>query len=212
MIRNALPNRLRAVLSTIVCVPALLAGCASMAPTVTRDGAQASVSGARAYQENIDLGGRLSVRYQNNGKEEAVHGSFVWNQNPARTSIALLTPLGQTVASIELTPQGATLTQSGRPPRSAADVDALVADTLGWPLPISGMRDWLQGYATDAAGSRFIASPQSSAVTTRDGWQISYASWDNQGPAAPRPRRIDLSRQTAQAGDVALRLIIDTWQ
>lgn len=203
---------MRKILLTIACLPVFLAGCASIAPTATGERTPA-VGSIRPYQEKIDLSGRLSVRYQNNnGKEEAMHGSFVWNQNPAHTSIALLTPLGQTVANIDVTPQGATLAQGGRPPRTATDVDTLVADTLGWPLPIAGLRDWLQGYAVDAAGSRFVASPQASAVTTRDGWQINYAGWDDQGQNVPRPKRIDLSRQTAQAGDVALRVVIDTWQ
>jgi outer membrane lipoprotein LolB len=32
-------------------------------------------------------------------------------------------------------------------------------------------------------------------------------------PAAPqRPRRIDLERNTEQAGKVAIRIVIDTWQ
>lgn len=166
---------------------------------------------ARPFQGTIDLGGRLSVRYQNNGKDEALHGNFSWSQTPARTSVTLLSPLGQTMAIIDVSPEGATLVQAGQATRSAGSVDSLTTDMLGWPLPVAGMRDWLQGFAVDAAGRRFVATPANQEVTTRDGWRIHYASWQDGSPSAA-PKRIDLARATEQAGNVSIRIVIDTWQ
>jgi outer membrane lipoprotein LolB len=193
-----------------VALPLLLSGCASMAPSAGVAPAAQSTS-PRPYTDKLDLGGRLSVRYQNNGKEEAMHGSFVWSQNPSQTNVTLLSPLGQTVAVIDVTPDGASLKQGGQQVRTAADVDALVADALGWPLPVSGLRQWLQGFGVDASGQRFTANPEATEVTTRDGWHIHYAAWQDD-PASARPRRIDLERSTAQAGDVSIRIVIDNWQ
>jgi outer membrane lipoprotein LolB len=191
-------------------LPFLLAGCASMAPPAPVAPVAQSTS-PRQYADKLDLGGRLSVRYQNNGKEEAMHGNFVWSQNPSRTSVTLLSPLGQTIAVIDVTPDGASLMQSGQQVRTAGDVDELVADTLGWPLPISGLRQWLQGFAIDATGKRFAANSQATEVATRDGWRIHYAAWQDDA-VQTRPRRIDLERSTAQAGDVSIRIVIDNWQ
>lgn len=192
----------------------LLTGCAGLAhrPTETPQAEQAMRS--RSFQDAIDLTGRLSVHYQSAYKDEALHGSFSWAQEPAQTTVTLMSPLGQTLAVIDLTPGGATLTQAGQPTRAAADVDTLTAETLGWPLPISGLRYWLQGFAIDAGGHRFVATPESSDVVTRDGWRLHYTSWqDNVPSTAPqRPRRIDLERSTQQAGEVAIRIVIDTWQ
>jgi outer membrane lipoprotein LolB len=193
-----------------VALSLLLGGCATMTPPAAVP-PTAQTATSRLYADHLDLGGRLSVRYQNNGREEAMHGSFVWSQNPSQTSITLLSPLGQTVAIIDVTPDGASLTQSGQPARTAADVDALVAETLGWPLPVAGLRGWLQGFAVDASGKRFIANPQATEVATRDGWRIHYAAWQDDA-AQSRPRRIDLDRSTAQAGDVSIRIVIDNWQ
>jgi len=200
-----------ALLAALCCLG--LAGCAGLSPARTGSTAPADAPAAagRPYQETIQLNGRLSLRYQQNGRDEALHGSFNWNQTPALTRVALLSPLGQTMAVIEAAPGGATLTQANQPPQSAPDVDALVAQTLGWPLPVAGLRDWLQGYATDAAGRRVAASPANPSIVTRDGWQLDYAAWqdDPERPGASLPRRIDVRRQTAQAGEVALRIVID---
>ncbi|MEB0134283.1 lipoprotein insertase outer membrane protein LolB [Actimicrobium sp. CCC2.4] len=173
----------------------------------------ASMSSVQAVTA-IDLGGRLSVRYQRDGNEEALHGSFSWSQRADRTLVTLMSPLGQTIATIAITPTEAILTQSGQPARSAADPDALAADALGWPLPVAGLRDWLQGHAKDANGRSVNASPaNSNPILTGDGWTLQYASWEASEVAKPaRPKRIDLSRSTSAAGNVTIRIIIDSWQ
>lgn len=192
----------------------LLAGCAGLTPPVTPQ-SEAVPQPIRTYSESIDIEGRLSVLYQQHGRDEALHGSFQWSQTPQQTTVTLLSPFGQTLATINITPESSTLYRSGQPPRSARDVDRLVADTLGWPLPIAGLRDWLQGFATDLQQRPFVAiSLAPSSVKTADGWQLHYASWQAGDTATmpAHPKRIDLSRTTAEAGDVSIRIVIDHWQ
>ncbi|MGZ5818404.1 MAG: lipoprotein insertase outer membrane protein LolB [Burkholderiaceae bacterium] len=190
----------------------MLAGCASITLSTEQTPHPAST-----YQETINIDGRLSVQYQQNGSNEALHGNFNWSQTPKRTVITLSSPLGQTLALIEVTPEMSILTQSGQPSRMAADPDTLTERALGWPLPVAGMRYWLQGIAIDTNGRRFVASGQSEAsatVSTQDGWQIRYVSWEDgdKSSASSHPKRIDLVRTTQQAGDVSIRLVIDNWQ
>lgn len=192
----------------------LLAGCA-MLSSPPEAAPSSPATSARAYHETISLGGRMSVRYQQNGQDEALHGGFTWHQQSQRTSILLRSPTGQTLAAIDVTPTSSTLTQAGRPPREAADIDQLAAQTLGWPLPVSGLRDWLQGFGTAQDGSRFVAVPgRDNSFVTQDGWQLRYDSWQplTEAGSGARPRRIDLERMTEQAGPVSLRIVIDDWQ
>lgn len=204
---SAARRRLLAALS----LPPLLVACATTGVPV-----ETVPAAPRVYHESISLGGRLSLRYEQNGAEQSMHGSFTWEQQPRHTLVTFSSPLGQTVATIAITPAMSTLTQAGQAPRSAPDVDALAADALGWPLPISGLRYWLQGFGIDRHGQPFIATPQGTAanVLTRDGWTLHYTRWqaDPERPALIYPRRIDLERGTQRAGDVGLRLVIDTWQ
>ncbi len=180
----------------------VLTGCAT-APS-------SNVATVAAYRDTIDLSGRLSVNYQKDGKVESLTGNFDWTQRPGRVDVSLANPLGQTIATIEVTPQSATLTQGGRPPVTEADIDTLTQRALGWPLPVAGLRDWLQGYAVDAQGQRYAASPARNEVVTKDGWRLRFMEWHDPNAAQPKPRVIHATR--AAAGDIQdleIRIIVN---
>ena len=59
------------------------------------------------------MNGRLSVRYLQAGKEQSVQGKFSWTQTRDNTSIVLFSPLGQTMAKIEIAPDFASLQRAG---------------------------------------------------------------------------------------------------
>ena len=194
----------------LACAAALLSACATTGP--------ASSQAMSPYRDSIEVAGRLSVNYDKGGQPETLSGKFTWSQTPAAVDVALLSPLGQTIATIRVTPESATLTQSDKTPRVARDIDTLAAQTLGWSLPVSGLRDWLQGYATGADGQRFVASPASNTVTTPDGWRLTFVSWQEARAGAgagaalagPAPKRIDAQRSaSATSGELALRIVID---
>jgi outer membrane lipoprotein LolB len=188
---------------SLLAIAAVLGGCATT-------GANRSNSSVGAYRDSIDLSGRLSVNYQKDGRPESVTGNFSWIQRPGRIDVSLASPLGQTIAAISVTPESATLTQAERAPRVAQDIDTLSAQALGWSLPVSGLRDWLQGYATDANGKRFVASPANNSVYTKDGWRLRFVSWQDDKAAPPMPRRIDAERSASADSDaLAIRIVID---
>ena len=191
---------------------ALLAGCASLSPQAVPG---ATGQTAVPYQESIAIDGRISVQYAQNDQPQSLHGSFNWSQAPGHTGLDLLSPLGQTVATIDVRPGVATLVQSGRAPQLAPDIDQLAARALGWPLPVSGMRNWLQGRGTDSAGKPFQAVPgdENASFVTADGWHVAYPTWQAEADSARlRPRRIDLTRNTEQAGPVSIRIVVDSWK
>jgi outer membrane lipoprotein LolB len=173
---------------------ALLAGCASAPIQAPQPHSLQLVQG---YRSTFDTAGRLSVNYRKDGNPESLSGKFTWAQKP-------------TIATISITPETATLVQADKAPRVARDIDSLTAETLGWSLPVAGLRDWLQGYATGADGKRFVASPANNTVTTADGWRLRFVSWQDERAAQPAPKRIDAER-TAAAGveEMAIRIVLD---
>jgi outer membrane lipoprotein LolB len=156
------------------------------------------------------------VNYTRDREEqmESLHGKFTWQQAGEKTRIRFFSPLGQSVAAIDVTSEKAVFTASGKQPVAAPDADALTFRQLGWPLPVSGMRNWLQGCATDAAGQVFKASSARPEVTTRDGWRIHYLDWSAFGESERVPRRVDMTHTPAAPAAVSsinIRLVIDEW-
>lgn len=183
---------------SLLAIAATLAGCAT---------APLSQSTVGDYRDTIELAGRLAVSYQKDGQPANLNGNFTWSQQPGRIDVALSSPFSQ-IAAISVTPQQATLTEAGREPLVARDIDTLTAQALGWALPVAGLRDWLQGYAVGADGKRFLASPANNSVTTNDGWRLRFASWQDEKAAHPLPKRIDAARTTA-SGELEIRIIIN---
>ena len=182
---------------------ATLAGCATSTATLSQ-------STVGAYRDSVELSGRVAVTYQKDGRRESSNGNFTWDQRGNAVDVTLVSPLGQTVATIQVTPGSATLIQAGQAPRSAADIDSLTQQALGWPLPVSGLRDWLQGYAVDAGGRRFAASPANNTVETNDGWRLRFISWQDEAAPQPQPRLINAERSAAgDIQDLAIRIVID---
>jgi outer membrane lipoprotein LolB len=188
---------------SLLLLAASLAGCATSTSNLSR-------SPVADYRDTIDLTGRLSVNYQKDGRPDSITGNFNWSQRPGRIDVSLSSQLGQTIAQISVTPQEATLTQANRPPRVARDIDTLTLQSLGWELPVSGLRDWLQGYAVDAQGKRFAASPANNSVYTRDGWRLRFVSWQDEHAAHPVPRSINAERSaTGSSEALEIRIAID---
>lgn len=199
---------------------AVLAGCATARLPHNGTLTARPATRSRTFEPVIEMAGRLALRYEHNGTAQALDGKFVWNQTPDLTRIILQSPFGQTMATIAVTPHMATLTQSGQPSHSAPDVDTLTTAILGWPLPLAGLHDWLQGFATSARGQAYVASSSAAGdaayVQTADGWLLHYPVWEpvtdtTVADSAMRPRRIDLQRETPDAGTVVLRIVLDQW-
>jgi len=200
--------RVRTGWSAALCTLLLLCGCAG----------QPRNSGPvlpHIYSESVDIGGRLSAQFVRDDKPESWTGSFSWDQSPQAIKISLQSPFGQTLATIDVTDTGATLTQPDHAPRRAPNVDALALQALGWPLPVSNLRNWLQAYVIAKDGTRMLATPQSTApIATQDDWRISYVSWQDDQDSGMQnvPKRIDMERDTAEVGKLQMRLVITSWQ
>ncbi len=193
-------------LAVLIALLTALAGCASTALTPAQI---AAANSSRAYAQKIEVSGRLSAQYESMSGPQSIHINFTWSQTPEQTLISLGSPTGQTVATILINDQGALLTQTDKPPRSANDPNQLFLEMLGWPLPIAGLRDWLQGFIKP--DHQLAATPSDTNRSfNAEGWDLRYPTWEIDQHSA-RPKRIDLSRQTEQAGLVSLRVVIDEW-
>jgi outer membrane lipoprotein LolB len=175
---------LRFALAVLVLALAACAGAPPRAP-----GAPAAPA--------FELEGRIAVR----AGERAFTSQLRWRQSAARDDVWLLAPLGQTVAHLEGTADGAVLTTAEQRRYRAATIESLAQSALGWALPVEPLRFWVLG---DVAPGpvHFLERTAAGrlAVLEQDGWRVRFSYAD----AAPRPSRLDLEREGAE-----IRIVID---
>jgi len=165
----------------------------------------------RSFHDNILIQGRFSVAYEQNNRPQSVQGRFQWQQQGQRIDIDLMSPLGQTMAKLAITSNLATIQQTGKDIKSAPNIAELTEQTLGWSLPVAGMRDWLQGFNRSTSNQRQLVRPNENDQFDNEGWHIHYVSWQ-QNSVSAYPKRIDLTRTSPQLHQLSLRIIIDQWE
>ncbi len=182
--------------------------CLTACSTITSIAPTAS---PRPYYSTIEISGRLSAQYQHNRQAQAIHVGFDWSQTPTQTVISLTSPTGQSLAMLYINERGAQLYPADRPPEFADNADQLLANLLGWPLPITGLRDWLQGFINTIHSPVITAANSEDTFFLVDGWNLRYSAWQVSENHVERPKRLQLIRRTEQVDEVNLRIIIDQW-
>ena len=174
-----------------VALAALLTACATV-PVAPPD---------RSYA------GRFSAVATQGDRREVVSGRFAFDVRGPHQTIDLATPLGTTVARIEVGPDGARATGSSLAPAEGPDADALTERLLGWRLPVSGLGDWIEGRPVPGRSAQVERRDGDVMTIEQDGWTIRVAERLQPGG---RPRLLVFERAAAPlAPAVMLRLVLD---
>lgn len=205
---NIAPSRLTHNYSSLLYSLCLLICCTFLsACSSTKSLTPQQATMPRNLQENLQLNGRISIRYQQDQQEQSVNVDYEWQQTPTELHIGLSSFLGQTVANIHQTPIGASLEQAKQETRYAADIEQLLIDSLGWSIPIDDLKTWLQGFDLQPNKIAVAIPAQDDFQLHSKGWQLRFVKWqENAGQI--RPKRIDLEKMTDQFGLVKIGIII----
>lgn len=93
--------------------------------------------------------GRLSVRVDSLPPQSFTAG-FDLRGSPQAGELQLTSPLGNTLATVQWSPEGADLRQ-GQQVTSRTSLDQLTHDLLGTSLPVAALFGWLQGQPSEDA-------------------------------------------------------------
>jgi outer membrane lipoprotein LolB len=176
----------------VLFVSALLTACATPPPSSQAD---------RAYS------GRLAVTTALGEQRENVSGRFNFEIRGQQQLLELSSPLGTTVARIEIEPGRARATGARMQEVHGADADALTEQLLGWRLPVSGLADWIEGRPVPDRFARIERDGERIVLFEQDGWVIRLSEFFD---GTARPRRLVLERPSGvNTPSVVLRLVVD---
>lgn len=182
-----------AMLLLSVAGTALLAGCAT--PQQKAEVATARASTATSYQ------GRFAVRYADqSGETRNAYGNFSWDEQADAITLSLRNPLGSVLAIVVATPTSATLELPNQAPRTASNVEDLMQASLGFPMPVSGLRYWLRDQVAPQSHAK-TATDANGRITqiVQDGWQIDYVAFA-EGAAVDGAAASGVTASTGNAG------------
>lgn len=130
-----------------------------------------------------------------------VSGRFTVEVRGTRRIIDVATPLGTTIARIDLVPGSATATGPQMQTATGPDPDVLVEQLLGWRLPVAGLADWIEGRPAPGRPARTEGEAGRLSLIEQDGWLIRIAEYSPAGT----PRLLTLERP-AMLPDPGLRV------
>lgn len=160
----------------------------SAADSALREASYAQHLASIAPIQSFHVKGRIGVQT----KHQGFSGGIDWQHATTKDSIALYSPLGGQVASVERSPESVTLTDAKGHSISAKDAETLTQTALGWQLPLAGLADWSIGrpylpcdkpVKTDCALATDITIEKTLDATGRlltlkqDGWKIEYQEY-----------------------------------
>jgi outer membrane lipoprotein LolB len=151
--------------------------------------------------------GRFSAITTAGEQRESVSGRFNFEIRGPQQRLELASPLGTTVARIEVDATGARATGAQMQEMRGPDADALAEQLLGWRLPVSGLSDWIEGRPVPERAARVERKNGRIVAIEQDGWLIQLPEAFE---ATTKPKRLVLERPSApNTPAVTLRLIVD---
>lgn len=196
--------KFRVALAAAALAPALLGGCATLAPVaVDRELAEKNWAKRRTQIEAIhqfQLQGRMASGVL------GIRADFVWQQNSDGSfDLHLSGPFGAGAMSLRgdehqvevTTREGSQLT--GNP-------EFWLQQRLGWTLPINGLRWWALGLPSPLSEAQLQFNADGQAIEIQqNGWTLSYGEYAGAGPYQ-LPKKFE-----ADNGEVKIKVLADEW-
>ena len=192
----------------VLAVLMLLAGCTTVPRRAEAPQHQDELLAAQAQREAMlaqrthwRLSGRIAVSDGRDGGS----GRLEWVQEGERYEIGLNAPVTRRSWRLVGEPGFARLDGIEGGPFYGDNAEILLAEHLGWLVPLADLAAWVQGArAPGTAQVQFMPSGLP-ALIQQNGWQIEYRAYEAAG-APPMPLRVFASR-----GQQRVRMQVDGW-
>ncbi|MFT5258493.1 MAG: outer membrane lipoprotein LolB [Saprospiraceae bacterium] len=169
--------------------------------------------------------GKLAVKASKKGG----HASLRWNKAGIVEHLEVFGPLGGGRVEIDTDENGAILKDTQGKILRGLEMEPLLQQRLGWPLPFNKLSSWVRGLpASDTQAMQFNENGEISSMND-SGWQVSFPKYQSvshstvTGEAINMPQTIELNALPGTlkvyddkgeylGEDLFVRLIIKSWQ
>lgn len=198
----------RIIVATIVAAAALLNGCAELMPSSAGSTTENADWAKRQKQltaiERWTVQGRIAIETTAEGGSATLN----WDQDGERYAMRITAPLGQGTFELQGDEDGVSLRAPDNKTLTARDPQALMQQSLGWSLPLSGLKYWVRGLPSPGSRVEQLRLDDAGRALDmqQDGWRISLLRYrDVNG--------IELPEKIFMASEpLKMRLVISEWK
>jgi outer membrane lipoprotein LolB len=165
-----------------------------------------------AYQVRADmlggisewsLSGKISLDDGNQGGS----GKLQWLVHSENSEIDFHGALGRGAWHLKISPGKAILKESNGSEETAAGVNALIQNKMGWPIPVEALQWWVRGVAAPGLIDEMQIDAEGLLISlSQFGWRVNFSRYDSNAGVV-LPVRLD-----ARLDDYRVKLAISRWQ
>jgi len=184
-----------------------LAGCAESPFQFQKDVAEETFIARENSLSQIHawtLRGRLAIQTQNEGWTVTIH----WNQDDDQFNMRLIAPLGQGTYELEGDRNNVSLLTADNKLLFADDPERLMLDSLGWKVPLNGLKYWIRGLPEPDIELENLVRDGFGRITDlqQSGWRVSILRYI-EVDGLELPEKIFMHNDRFK-----LRLVIQDWK
>jgi len=134
-------------------------------------------------------------------------GRLQWEVRPGNSELDFHGAMGRGAWHLRISPEGAVLKEANGAEQTAAGVNALIQDRIGWPIPVDALQWWVRGLAAPGAVEDQKFDSQGLLISLGQfGWSVDYDRYDSvDGAVLP-------ARLNARRDNYRVKLAIRRWQ
>ncbi len=148
------------------------------------------------------LKGRISL---DDGKEGG-SGSLHWDVMPDKTELDFHGAMGRGAWHLSINPDAAVLREANGEQHTASNVDDLIQQRMGWPIPVAALQWWVRGLAAPGETDSLQLDTQGKLISlVQAGWQVNFSAYDTT-TGEYLPVKLDARRDNYR-----VKLIVRRW-
>ena len=107
-------------------------------------------------------------------------GRLQWDVKPGLSELDFHGAMGRGAWHLYIGPEGALLKMADGTEQTAASVDELVQDSMGWPIPVEALQWWVRGLAAPGAIENEQLGPDGLLMSLHQfGWRVDFRRYDS---------------------------------
>jgi outer membrane lipoprotein LolB len=146
--------------------------------------------------------GRLSL----DDGEQGGSGRLQWDVKSNISDLDFHGAMGRGAWHLRITPKVAVLTEADGSLQTAADVNDLIQDRMGWPIPVDALHWWVRGLAAPGIVEHEVLDQDGLLLSLEQfGWSVDFNRYNSIAGTA-MPTRLDAGK-----GSFRVKLAIGRW-